>query len=34
MYTNDEIALMVLVARLYHDNDLTQEEIANRMESE
>ena len=31
MYTNEEITLMVLVARLYHENNLTQEEIANRM---
>lgn len=31
MYTNEEITLMVLVARLYHENRLTQEEIAGRI---
>lgn len=31
MYTNEEITPMVLVARLYHENNLTQEEIAKRM---
>ncbi len=31
MYTRDEIELMVQVARLYHENNLNQEEIAHRL---
>jgi DNA-binding transcriptional regulator LsrR (DeoR family) len=31
MFAKEELTLMVLVARLYHENSLTQEDIANRM---
>jgi deoxyribonucleoside regulator len=31
MYTRDEFEIMVQVARMYYENNLTQEEIANRL---